>query len=166
MRVREIAEEGDEMGRGHRPWETGGMAGRLELPRSEREEATTGVLSPSVISREWANQPTPQGEFERARRRGLDGRVGKVQWARDRKSWPRLGNWAVRGPSCNPPAGHCKRIRRVCFILHFTNTRQNKLPKWPPFRVKKVSPNRRNKGGWAPAPTVSGTGGGGAGRHE
>ena len=97
--------------------------------------------------------------------RQITGVISRLR-APDRKSWPRLGNWAVRGPSCNPPAGHCKRIRRVCFILHFTNTRQNKLPKWPPFRVKKVSPNRRNKGGWAPAPTVRGTGGGGAGRHE
>ena len=97
--------------------------------------------------------------------RQITGVISRLR-APDRKSWPRLGNWAVRGPSCNPPAGHCKRIRRVCFILHFTNTRQNKLPKWPPFRVEKVSPNRWNKGGWAPAPTVRGTGGGGAGRHE
>ena len=87
--------------------------------------------------------------------RQITGVISRLR-APDRKSWPRLGNWAVRGPSCNPPAGHCKRIRRVCFILHFTNTRQNKLPKWPPFRVEKVSPNRRNKGGWVPAPTVCG----------
>ena len=78
--------------------------------------------------------------------RQITGVISRLR-APDRKSWPRLGNWAVRGPSCNPPAGHCKRIRRVCFILHFTNTRQNKLPKWPPLRVKKVSPNRRIRAG-------------------
>ena len=53
MRVREIAEEGDERwAGGTTPWETGGMAGRLrDCLGSEREEATTSVLSPSVISR-------------------------------------------------------------------------------------------------------------------
>ena len=57
MRVREIAEEGDERwAGGTTPWETGGMAGRLrDCLGSEREEATTSVLSPSVISREWAS---------------------------------------------------------------------------------------------------------------
>ena len=43
-------------GGGTTPWETGGMAGRLrDCLGSEREEATTSVLSPSVISREWAS---------------------------------------------------------------------------------------------------------------
>ena len=83
--------------------------------------------------------------------RQITGVISRLR-APDRKSWPRLGNWAVRGPSCNPPAGLCKRIRRVCFILHFTNTRQNKLPKWPPLRVEKVFPNRWNKGAVVTAP--------------
>ena len=43
-------------GGGTTPWETGGMAGRLrDCLGSERAEATTSVLSPSVISREWAS---------------------------------------------------------------------------------------------------------------
>ena len=57
MRVREVARRETRDGRGGTtPWETGGMAGRLrDCLGSEREEATTSVLSPSVISREWAS---------------------------------------------------------------------------------------------------------------
>ena len=54
MRVREIAEEGDERwAGGTTPWETGGMAGRLrDCLGSERTEGTANALSPGVISRE------------------------------------------------------------------------------------------------------------------
>ena len=54
MRVREIAEEGDERwAGGTTPWETGGMAGRLrDCLGSERAEGTANALSPGVISRE------------------------------------------------------------------------------------------------------------------
>ena len=57
MRVREVAGRETRDGRGGTtPWETGGMAGRLrDCLGSERAEATTSVLSPSVISREWAS---------------------------------------------------------------------------------------------------------------
>ena len=85
--------------------------------------------------------------------------------ARDRKSWPDPEHCAVREP-WRVHGRNTAPDQARAFILHFPNTRQNRTSKWPPFRVEKVSPNRRNKGGWAPAPTVSGTGGGGAGRHE
>ena len=53
--------------------------------------------------------------------------------ARDRKSWSRLGNWAVRRPSCNTPAGHCKRITGACVsfftsLIRQTVNFQNGLP--------------------------------------
>ena len=115
MRVREIAEEGDERwAGGTTPWETGGMAGRLrDCLGSERAEGTANALSPGVISREQTSCRTkiverrvregkpPMGD---GRGRGIEPRNSEWLWAQIRASMRRAGQRWSESTTVNQPA--------------------------------------------------------------
>ena len=78
----------------------------------------------------------------------------------------RPGTLCRERTASSPRAEHCAGSGTCIHSPTSLNPRPIPSFQWPPLRVEKVAPNRRNKGGGHRRRQLCGTDGGGAGTHE